>query len=1122
MNPAEPNGPGITANISNTSNSNSKVNTQFHKLIHKYKGLFHGTNFQFSTDGISWIPAYSIIINSQGKLFSCDENNNNYLLLQFLQSCYVQIISNIHSFNNSKRKKAKPTVTNDQTVTTEPPVVFIKTYDNERLYLKVASTDNFGQLLSALIVWQNLKPKSLVKKWYCQNQFSPPDYIHEVLVCRFKVYGPIPNKGKNVNVVRGPKVPNIDKELHDPINSSLGVGVEALSLASTMTEGWFYTMGVLKSNGILNFITELDGTLLYSIDITQVLSTEIRQVHHSIFDNSNIVYIGHLKELRWNNLIKSVSKAPGDGLVPPFLIKDGKPINFNHGIFIEFPLHIDFEDWLVGLNYFAKREYIGSFPESLITTNDESESQLEIIPDQFPLTFDNYQKDYFRVSKKLVLDIIEAKFDRANPNARVYVEVSMWGIPWSRTAIVTHTANPFWKEEFSTDLPISTQVIHIVIKSCTGSTYLDTDHVIGTVYITPDILTTHLNHASTLSIEGTNGDSLNIGNHVDENATNDIVKLSIYDSTNVPIGKLLVNVSLKEYHVLAPKEFKPFETMLYNVPMKELIKFCTDNVAPNEIENVSMIILDTFQSLGIEDKWFKELMDFELVTVDKATRKDYSASAPSSSTNNVFNTLFRSTSILSKSLERYNLRIGQEYLEKVFGNFFAVIDKEKKNCEVDPRYVRLQERAQRKGKSIDDDLQDDSDDSDDESDNDDRQDRVKAMLEENYNNLVKYAEEIWNKIYITSNDLPEQIKMQLHQFRTKVELVCDPNDKATALNCVSAFLFLRFFCPAILNPKLFYLTKNHQTGRSQRTLTLIAKILLNLANRQEFSPHKEPHLLKMNAFLAAHNEQMLDYLDKITGRKNDFNEKILDLSHEVKRFDLGLSDDSIGNELPTTPYLIDKYLRLTEFIYLLDNQTDSQADNQLESEQEGENDFDSDEEPKLTAQFTGFQSDVKFKNNVYKIGSLEFEKSEFLDLAGNDDSEDFIKSLVKNDENVFSFITTNITLTDLQKTCGRLKQKIIDMETFLSECEYPGCYYHDPTMWNIFTSTILNKTYVDLHRNCLVQVDDYQAEIPSHYKKLIDNGLSYLKLKFHDSNVVATNNDFNIPKPKNIFKKWFR
>ncbi|EGV62440.1 Rho GTPase activation protein [Yamadazyma tenuis ATCC 10573] len=1142
--------------------------TAFHRLIARDKGIFNGRDFLISSDSITWVPAYAIFITEQGQLYSADENDNNYLLLQFLQSCYIQVIPNINTSTSSQLKKsrsrlAKPSKDSSTLHEVPPPVVFIKTFDNEKLYIKVPSKNNFGNLLSSLLVWQNLNPKSLVKKWYCENKFVPqsPDFIHEVLVCRFKVYGPVVNRGKNMNLVKGPKVPNHSKNLF--VESETGT-----TQSPVINEGWFYTMGVLKSNGVLNFITELDGTLIYSIDIKTIMSSEVREMHHSIFDNSNVLFVGRIKELRWNNLIKNKSSSINDQVYPPFIAKDGKTINSYNRILIEFPLHIDLEDWFVGLNYFSKREYIGSYnPKTAI---NKSNSVNDIIKKSEDLALNDNQtlKDSFRISKKLSVDIIEAKFDNeVSSKSKIYAEVVMWGLPWSRTAIVNYTNNPFWKEEFSTDLPISTQIIHILIKECSfnESSYSEGDKIVGTVYITPDILTRHFNNHSTMSIEGiSNGNAINVSgmnNGENPNYANDIVKLSIYDASNLPIGKLLVNVNFKEYHILSPKNFKPLENMLHNAPMTDLIEFCNSNVSTAEFENVSIIMLDIFQSLGIEDKWFKALMDAELINVDKVTRQNYvsKASTPSSSSNNVFNTLFRGSSIFSKSLEKYNLRIGQEYLEKVFGDFFAIIDKEKKNCEVDPRYVRLQEKAERKGKNVDDTDSEDSDEEDDGYDSDEEariDKRVKAMVEHNSNNLYEYAEMLWQKIYITSNDLPEQIKSQLKQFRNKVELACDPNDKITALNCLSAFIFLRFFCPAILNPKLFYLTKNHQTGRSQRTLTLIAKILLNLANRQEFSPHKEPHLVQMNKFLDKHKEEVLDYFDKITGRKNDFHEKILELSHEVKRFDLGLSGDTTSNELPTTPYLIDKYLRLTELIYLLENKTSGGtseddfvspipeeaiiSDKASTDESRDQFDFNSVSTSKFNNRRTKLnginESDIRIRNNVYKIGSLEFEKSEFLDLAGEDETESFIKSLCKSDENIFSFITSNITLKDLQKTSNRLRKRILELESFLSNYEYPANYQSDQTMWDAFANRLLSTSYLDLNRSCVVQWEDYNGEVPLRYKRIVDNGLNYLKLKFFDEafngepglttsytlhNHLGDENVLKSPSSKNPFKKWF-
>lgn len=1005
--------------------------------LRRDRGVFRAGGVNVSRDGVNWRVAQQLAVLAAG-LVLVTYTTAPEPLLRELQLCHVWILPLVAQ---QKRRLLKDEPAH------ENPVLYVKTLHNDKAYLRMPLKEAFVGLLAALAAWQNMAPGGLGKKWFCVNLHRSAD-PHELLVCRFKVYGPLP-RGR-VTLAHGVAPPLYKDE------------------ATDVQEGWFYAMGVLKLNGMLHFVAELDGSLLYQLNVCALLASEVRELHHSVCDSQNLLFVGQLRDLRWNNVAKS-TLAVGDNVAavsPPFLTRDGRLVPSNNRVYIEFPLHIDLEDWFVGLHYFAKREYIGVGRELSGRTSGRDSL-----------------REHLRVSKRLTVDIIEAKFDKPSAG-KIYAEVVMWGYAWARTALVPFSANPFWKENFATDLPILTQVVHIVIrKTAAAAAYSASDKVIGTVYLTPDVLTQQ-GENSTMTV-GQMAPAV----PVPANEGNQIVRLSIYDSAHVPIGKLLLTVDLKEYVILPPSFFKPLENMLVSCPMKELIAFCNQTVVTTEFENVSFILLDIFQSLGVEERWFKALMDAELATIDKATRKHYAQK----STNNIFNTLFRGNLIFTKSLEKYIHRIGQEYLEKAFGNFFEQIAVESRNCEVDPRYVRKQLRNAKKGR---DPL---SSESDSDSDSDDEE-LLNATIEENRQSLLKYCEELWLRIYSTSNDLPAQIKTQLKNFRSKVDMACDPGDQDVALNCLSAFIFLRFFCPAILNPKLFSLTKTHQTGHAQRTLTMLAKVLLNLANRLEFSPHKEPHLVQLNEFLRKHNEEVLTYFDRITGRRNDFGEKVLELSHEVNRLDLGLE---FAGELPTTPYLIDKYLRLTEFIHLLQltsalrltlpvrKLTTSSSNTSIGT----------------AVSLISIKPPPKYDSEraVYQIGSLEFEKSEFLDLGDNE--TEFIKSLCRLNEEIFSFINSNISLKDLQKQSTNLINKIGEIVEVIEPPEVLGQF---SAQWEAFVEGVVRRAVLDTATNQILYFDsDFQDSMVPGHKPLTELTLGGLRMRF-EPGIVASSSSYSL------------
>ena len=186
--------------------SHWRMHTAFHKAFARDKGVFNGRNIHILTDNISWVHLNMLMVTDQGQLYLADDLGTPYMVLLLLLACLVQILADGASQPSVARRKTRQ----DDSLLDEPPVLLIRTFDNDRLYLKVLNRTTFGNLLAALMVWQNLRPVGLAKKWYLENRASRSvvsDLLNEVLVCRCKVYGPLPRGAKTVRPVPGPPAP---------------------------------------------------------------------------------------------------------------------------------------------------------------------------------------------------------------------------------------------------------------------------------------------------------------------------------------------------------------------------------------------------------------------------------------------------------------------------------------------------------------------------------------------------------------------------------------------------------------------------------------------------------------------------------------------------------------------------------------------------------------------------------------------------------------------------------------------------------------------------------------------------------------------------------------------------
>lgn len=116
-----------------------------------------------------------------------------------------------------------------------------------------------------------------------------------------------------------------------------------------------------------------------------------------------------------------------------------------------------------------------------------------------------------------------------------------------------------------------------------------------------------------------------------------------------------------------------------------------------------------------------------------------------------------------------------------------------------------------------------------------------------------------NAICSSGDEVPATFQRICHAIATAVT----PRFPAAKFTAVGAFIFLRFFCPAIVAPDSEKLVTEVPTKEMRRGLLLIAKVIQNLANNVLFGS-KEQYMSPLNDFLAQNISQVTAFLRNIS------------------------------------------------------------------------------------------------------------------------------------------------------------------------------------------------------------------------------------------------------------------
>ncbi|XP_066834915.1 rasGAP-activating-like protein 1 isoform X3 [Anser cygnoides] len=295
------------------------------------------------------------------------------------------------------------------------------------------------------------------------------------------------------------------------------------------------------------------------------------------------------------------------------------------------------------------------------------------------------------------------------------------------------------------------------------------------------------------------------------------------------LGSLRLAVRLVEDRVLPPHCYQPLIQLLAEPircpgqpPAGTALAVLEEVTSGESRQDVATKLVKIFLAQGLAVPFLDYLIAREL-----ARTKDP-------------NTLFRSNSLASKSVEMFMKVVGLPYLHEVLKPVVNRIFEEKKYVELDPCKMELSRgrRISFKGSLSE------------------------AQVRESSLGLLQgYLGDVVDAIVGSVEKCPPLMRAAFKQLRRRVEeQFPSAQHEEVRYFSISGFLFLRFFAPAVLTPKLFGLREQHADPRTGRTLLLLAKALQSIGNLG-LQLGKEPWMAPLHAVLLPSVTRVKAFLD---------------------------------------------------------------------------------------------------------------------------------------------------------------------------------------------------------------------------------------------------------------------
>ncbi|KAF2195405.1 Rho GTPase activation protein [Zopfia rhizophila CBS 207.26] len=169
--------------------------------------------------------------------------------------------------------------------------------------------------------------------------------------------------------------------------------------------------------------------------------------------------------------------------------------------------------------------------------------------------------------------------------------------------------------------------------------------------------------------------------------------------------------------------------------------------------------------------------------------------------------------------------------------------------------------------------------------------------------LMEIANSFLTTIINGLEETPYGIRWICKQIRSLSRRKYPDAQDQTICTLIGGFFFLRFINPAIVTPRSYMLIDATPAENPKRTLTYIAKMLQNLANKPSYA--KEPYMVKLQPFIHQNKERINKFLLDLCEVQDFYESLEMDNYVALSKRDLELSITL--NEVYATHALLDRH-----------------------------------------------------------------------------------------------------------------------------------------------------------------------------------------------------------------------